>query len=75
MPYINEHAARLLKPVKGALYWSEGTSKPGLRLIIMNGKVQAIRFNKHRWTYKKAKKLLDDNNVKYIKFEKAKEER
>jgi len=78
MPYPSEHAARIKEPgmfQKGSMRSKELSG--GVRLIL--GKldnstsmtVQAVRFDKNKWTTERARKWLKDHDYKYISFEKA----
>lgn len=77
MPYPNEHAARLHKPLKKAKYRRQndrfGKGRHAIWMVDGKGKVilQAIRFNKNKYTVQQAKAWLDKHNAKVIKFEKA----
>lgn len=86
MPYPNEHSARVRDPgdfEEGSfrsktLPKSEGGTG-GVRMIMGHLKgettmtVQAYRFPADLYTPEEAKQWLEDNDVKYISFEKAKE--
>jgi len=78
MPYPNEHAARVIDP--GEFIPDSFRSKElknGIRIIVAKLKggtsmiVQAYRFSVNNFTVEQAKKWLEDNKVKYIKFESA----
>lgn len=79
MPYPNEHAARVRDP--GSFEPNSFRSKElkdGVRLILGKLKggndsmvVQAYRFSVDNFTVEQAKKWLEDNKVKFIKFEPA----
>jgi len=81
MPYPNEHAARVIDP--GEFIPDSFRSKElknGIRIIVAKLKggtamiVQAYRFSVDKFTVEQAKKWLEDNKVKYIKFEPAQTE-
>ena len=70
MPYKTEHAARIKNPVDGARYWSKQLDN-SMRIILMDGNVQAIRFKADYWTPAQAKTYLKKAGWKVIKFEPA----
>jgi len=81
MPYPNEHAARVIDP--GEFIPDSFRSKElknGIRIIVAKLKggtamvLQAYRFSVDKFTVEQAKKWLEDNKVKYIKFEPAQTE-
>jgi len=76
MPYPNEHSARLKDPGQfDSFARKNNETGEGIDFIfgIKNGKseIQAIRFNKKKFTVKEAKAWLKDKDIKYIDFEKA----
>jgi len=70
MPYKTEHAARIKQPKDSARYWSKQIDNT-MRIILMDGNVQAIRFKADYWTSAQAKAWLKKNGWKVIKFESA----
>ena len=86
MPYPNFHAARVRDPgdfVDSSFRSKELPDTKGILLVMgklksdKNGSMvaQVYRFPKDSYTVDEAKKWLKDNNVKYILFEPAKEEK
>src|SRR5574343_494712 len=86
MPYPNFHAARVRDPgdfVDSSFRSKELPDTKGILLVMgklksdKNGSMvaQVYRFPKDSYTVDEAKKWLRDNNVKYILFEPAKEEK
>jgi len=82
VPYPNEHAARIKKPgdfEKDSFRRKKITD--GIDIIVgkLKGEskttTQAYRFKKDKYTADEAKKWLKDNEVKYISFEPATEEK
>jgi len=79
MPYPNEHAARINLPGKfEQMRRKNDEFGDGIDVIFgitRDGKteVQAIRFDKTKFTVEQARKWLKDHNYKPIEFEKAKE--
>lgn len=80
MPYPNEHAARMMDPKE--MMSSSMRSKmlaPGIRAIMgkkeMDGPMmmQAIRFDKDKFTPEQAKKWMRDHGYKMMNFEAASE--
>ena len=69
MPYKTEHAARIKQP-NGKKFWSKSIDKT-MRVIMMDGHVQAIRFKTDYWDTKSAKAYLKRYGWKVIKFEAA----
>lgn len=79
-PYPNEHAARLRDPSRYDSFrrvndeFGEGID--AIYGIIDNtSELQAIRFDKNRFTPQQARQWLDDNDFEPIEFEEAMEER
>jgi hypothetical protein len=75
-PYPNEHAARVESPDKYDKFArNNGKFGSGIDAIfgIKDGKseLQAVRFDKTKFTVDEAKKWLKDNDIKYISFEPA----
>jgi len=82
MPYQNEHAARIIDPGKfepDSFRRKEVASGVSIILGKLKGETlmtaQAYRFDKTKFTPDEVKKWLKDNNVKYIEFESAMEEK
>jgi hypothetical protein len=80
MPYPNEHAARLRRPgdfVRIRQLWArKGIRALGGPLKSDPGggaKIQALRFNKDKWSVTEAKKWLREHDYKPILFEPASE--
>jgi len=81
MPYLNEHAARVRNPASFEPdSFRSKELKDGVRLILgklKNGNgsmtVQAYRFPVDNFTVEQARKWLEDNKVKFIKFEPSSE--
>jgi hypothetical protein len=79
MPYPNEHSARIKDPSQFKVF-RRGKFAPGIYAIF--GKkdskspmeVQAIRFDKHKFTPEQAKEWLRKHGYKWIDFEPAKAE-
>ena len=77
MPYPNEHSARINAPGKYKRIRRENDKfKDGIHAIWGvkhddKTELQAIRFDKTKYTVSEAKKWLKDNNIKYIMFEEA----
>ena len=81
MPYPNEHAARIRDPgVFDINSFRSKDLKNGIRIIVGKLKggttmvVQTYRFSIDKFTTEQAKKWLEDNKVRYIKFESAQSE-
>lgn len=79
-PYPNEHAARLKNPDQyDSIRRVNDEGGPGIDFIygIKDGKseIQAIRFDKDRYTPAEAKKWLSDHDFSPISFEEATGER
>ncbi len=79
-PYPNEHAARIHNPDKYDSFRRKNNEfGDGIHVIYgikdSKSEVQAIRFDKNKFTVSEAKKWLKDNNWKYISFEPASEEK
>ena len=77
-PYPNEHAARLKDPDQYDSFRRENDAGgPGIDFIygIKNGttEIQAIRFDKNRYSVAEAKKWLESHDFKPILFEEATE--
>lgn len=77
MPYPNEHAARINSPKKYKRM-KRVNDKFGKGIDVIFGfndknksEVQAIRFDKKKFTPEEAKEWLKDHDKKYMKFEKA----
>jgi len=75
MPFPNEHAARLAEP--NFERYTRKEIAPGISQVYgwsnNKGTVQAYRFSKAKFTAAEAKAWLKDHDVKYIRFEPAKE--
>jgi hypothetical protein len=76
MPYPKEHAARINEPEKyDKITRKNDAGGPGVDFIygITGDKpeIQAVRFDKEKFTVDQAKKWLKDNKMKEIKFEPA----
>lgn len=79
-PYANEHSARITDPGKYDEFRRENNKfKDGIHAIwgiILKPKrkseLQAIRFDKDKYSVAEAKKWLKDNDIEYIAFEPAK---
>jgi hypothetical protein len=85
-PYPNEHAARLQSPNRfdkfrrtagGVLFGKRVPKSVSIIWGHLKGRgdddwtAQALRFNKRKWTADRARKWLQDNNIKYKSFEPA----
>ena len=79
-PYPNEHAARLKDPAQYDDFRREADAGgPGIDFIYGikdgNAEIQAVRFDKNRYTEAEAKQWLADNDFDPLIFEPASEER
>lgn len=77
-PYPNEHAARINDPAKYDEFRRENDAGgDGIDFIygIKDGEseIQAIRFDKNKWSVAEAKSWLESNQFDYIEFEEATE--
>jgi hypothetical protein len=77
MPYPNEHAARLNEPGKYKSF-ARQNDKGGAGVdfifgVLPNGKseIQAVRFDKEKFTADEARKWIKDHDMKTIEFEEA----
>jgi len=77
MPYPNEHSARILDPDAEHDEVRSMEMAPGIRAILYitggKSKVQALRFDKDRFTPEAAKRWCADHGYKPISFEPAAE--
>ncbi len=77
MPYPNEHSARIKEPGQFDRFRRENDKfGPGIHAVwgIRTGQgieIQAIRFDKTKFTVEEAKQWLKDHKISYIKFEPA----
>lgn len=80
MPFPREHSARLKSPDQFKRFRRQNDKfASGIDAIwgikIKDGKevveLQAIRFDKEKFTVGQARKWLKDNNIKFISFEPA----